>query len=169
MKIFILLFFIFIILIITSKIELCIDKLIVENRKIKFAIKLNFYILKNIKVFSKKIKKKDIIKIINLSEKKKFLKLEENITDYLDINIDKIDLKIKYGIKHIFINIYLYGLINAVVTTLIARYINEQTKRNINIETDFNNNFIYLNIKLKINIDILNSIINYLKKDSAIS
>ena len=159
MKIFILLFFIFI-SVITSKIELCIDKFLYQNRKIKFSIKIKIYILRKLKIFEKKIKKKHIMKIINISERKTIFKAEKKI---LDIEIEKIDLKIKYGIKHIFTNIYVYGLVNTIIPMLISKYTNKNTEKNIKIETDFYNNSLYLEMILKLKIDILNSVINYFK------
>ena len=158
MKIFILLFFILITLILTARIEISIKKLQIINKKIKFNIRFNIYALKKIKIFSKKVSKKDIIKIINYSEIKKHLKKEEKFLNYLDINLKKINLEINYGGNNVVANSYLFGIINSIIPTIISKYSNEKTEINYCINTEFKKNIIDLQLQSIIFIDIFNSL-----------
>lgn len=164
MKYIVLLFFILIILILTSYIEIDIKKLEIINKRIKFNISIKVYILKYIKIFTKKIRKKDIVKFINFSSTKNHIRKEKKIYRNLEIEVPKIELNIKYGIRHIFSNIYLYGIINSIVYTLIANTTKTNTKKNINIQTDFKENKLYLKIETIIRINTLKTCIKIIQK-----
>ena len=136
MKIFILLFFILITLILTARIEISIKKLQIINKKIKFNIRFN----------------------INYSEIKKHLKKEEKFLNYLDINLKKINLEINYGVNNVVANSYLFGIINSMIPTVISKYSNEKTEINYSINTEFKKNIIDLQLQSIIFIDIFNSL-----------
>lgn len=147
-----------------SQIEIAIKKIEVINKKIKFNIRINIYLLKKIKIFSKKISKKDIVKFINFSEEKEHFRKEKKLYYKLDIEVPQIELKIKYGITHIFINTYLYGILNGILYTILANYLTEKTDKKIEIQTNFKANEFYFKLKLLIRINILKSIISMLRE-----
>lgn len=92
MKIFIII--LFFILIILLSITLCIDieKLEIYNGKTIFRIKVKIYIFKYIKIFQKKIHVKDIIKMIENMSKKNLIKDEKIIRNikysFSDMNVN---------------------------------------------------------------------------------
>lgn len=150
----IILFFI-LILILTSSIEIDIQKLEIINNKIKFFIKFKIAILKNIVIFSKKIKKKDIIKFLDFSQKKNHLEQERKFINTLPIKLTELNLKLDYGIKAIFINTYGFAIINTIIPIFINKFSNNKTKVNYEIKSNFKQNYIYVNISSKFRIDII--------------
>ena len=158
-----LLFFILIILILSSTIQFDIKYFEIQNSKIKFNISLQLYILKHIKIFTKKITKKDILKFIDFSDNKRTIRKEKRLGNILDIKIPEINIYIDYGIRHIYTNVYAYGLLNAIIPMIISKYTNTNTKRNYCIKTDFKENKLKLKIKLKANVNIFISIMRLCK------
>lgn len=71
MKILIIMLFFISIVILLLNIKLNIKKIEILNRKIKFNIYLQIYLLNRLKLYEKKITKNDILKLIQLSQKKK--------------------------------------------------------------------------------------------------
>ncbi len=163
MEIFILLFFILlIILLVTSKIEIYINKLEYTHGKIKFFIKINVYTLNKIKILSKKINKKHVIKILEFIIRKKEKESENKNNKKSILKVKRMYIEINYGIKKIYPNIYIYSILNALVPMTLGKYQIRNAQYKIN--TNFNKN--ELNIKLKsiIEIDIFKFIINSLKE-----
>lgn len=152
MKYIVIILFFILILIITSRIELDVIKLEIINKKIKFLVKIKVYVFKYILIFSKKIKKKDIIKIIELSKNNEYVKKGEKIAKKLPIKLSNLNLELNYGIKNIYPNIYTYAILNAAIPMFINRYSNPKTKVRYNIKTDFKQN--YLNSKISGKLEI---------------
>lgn len=172
MKIILIILF-FILIIIFSRIEIDIRKLEIIKGKIKFLIKLKIYIFKNVLIYSKKIKKKDILKIINFSQIKEHFEKEKKYLHLLPITINTFNLKLEYGIKNVYINVYTYAFINAIVPMILYNYANKNTKIWYQINTDFKRNYLYMKIRTKAEISILmiikNSISNmYYKVKKAV-
>lgn len=71
MKIFIIILFLFLFFIIMFTASICIDveKLEIDDGKIKYKANIEVYILRVFKVFKKKIQKKDLLRIVNLIRK----------------------------------------------------------------------------------------------------
>lgn len=153
----IILFFIFII-IISMRIQMDIQRLEIINQKIKFKIKVKIYIFKRIKVFSKRITKKDIIKLVNFSAKKKDFKKEKKIIKRIYNELSEIEFNIDYGMKNISLNTYLYIILNTAIPMIINKYSTRKTIIKYNIKNNYKRNFFHLEYKSKINIDILKSI-----------
>ncbi len=147
-----------IVVFLTTTITIDIKKFEIFNCKIKYNIYIKFYILKKIKIYSIKVNKKHIEKIINnIFKKKKKIKINNKF-----FCIEKMFLKVEYGWKNIFHNIYFYSIINA----LIPIFLNKTENSNIlkyRIKTNFNQNFLKVQLKVKINIKILKLIINSVK------
>lgn len=158
MEIMLIILFFILILIITSRIEIDIQKLEVINKKIKFRIKVKVYTLKSILIFSKKIKKKDIIKLVDFSEKENHFEKERKIIRELPIAIDNFNLKLNYGIKSLYINVYAYAFINAIIPMFLYRYAHDKTKTNYTINTDFRRNYFYIKVSTRISISMLDAI-----------
>lgn len=152
----IILFLIFIISSITIQID--IKHLEIINKKIKFNIYIKLYLFKKIKIFSKKIKKKDILKLVELSSKNNDINKAKKIFKKINSELEEIGIDIQYGIKNIKINTCLYIIVNTVIPSLICKYANNKTKINYNVKNNYNANYFYCNYKSKINIDIIKSI-----------
>lgn len=152
----IILFLIFIISSITIQID--IKHLEIINKKIKFNIYIKLYLFKKIKIFSKKIKKKDILKLVELSSKNNDINKAKKIFKKINSELEEIGIDIQYGIKNIKINTCLYIIVNTVIPSLICKYSNNKTKINYNVKNNYNANYFYCNYKSKINIDIIKSI-----------
>lgn len=159
MKIIIIILFFILIAFLSAKVELCIEKLQIINNKIKIHIEANIYIFKYIKIYSRRIRKKDIIKLIDFSKKERNFRKEKKIIRKVNIEISKINLKLNYGIKHVYLNIYIYAFLNALIPMTINRYSDEKTKINYNINTDFKRNFLEMELKSKIEISVLKTLI----------
>lgn len=155
----IILFFILIILSMTVNID--IEKLSVNNRKISFEIKLKIYILKYIKIFQKKIHKKEIIKLIKKRTNKEIQAKEKRIKKIKNI-INELDINIEYGIRNVLINSYLYGVINAIIPMLNHK--NNIKNMKYKIKTNFKENYIKIEMKGKIKIRIFENIINIIER-----
>ena len=133
----------FIIILTTLKVKIDIEKLEIDKSKIKYRAKIKIYILKYIKIFQKRIKKKDLSKIFFLFKKKgKRIK-----NSYFKMRIAKLDLKISYGMSNVFANIYIYAILNALVPMIISANGVDSNNRNYNINTDFKNNYFYVYLK----------------------
>lgn len=161
MKIFIII--LFFILIILLSITLCIDieKLEIYNGKTIFRIKVKIYIFKYIKVFQKKIHKKDIIKLMDNITKKKIIK-DEKIIKNIKYSFKDLKINIEYGIKNTLINAYAYGIINMIIPMFLEK---QETKNmEYNITTNFRKNFISIKIRGKIQIQVLENVIKKFKQ-----
>lgn len=152
----IILFLIFIISSITIQID--IKHLEIINKKIKFNIYIKLYLFKKIKIFSKKIKKKDILKLVELSSKNNDINKAKKIFKKINSELEEVRIDIQYGIKNIKINTCLYIIVNTVIPSFICKYSNNKTKINYNVKNNYNVNYFYCNYKSKINIDIIKSI-----------
>lgn len=156
MKIFIII--LFFILIILLSITLCIDieKLEIYNGKTVFRIKLKIYIFKYIKIFQKKIHKKDIIKIIENISKKNLIK-DEKIIKRIKYSFNDMNVNIEYGIRSVLLNAYTYGIINMIIPIFLA----QKDTKNIeyNITTNFRKNFISVQAKGKIKVEVFENMI----------
>lgn len=161
MKIFIII--LFFILIILLSITLCIDieKLEIYNGKTVFRIKLKIYFFKYIKIFQKKIHVKDIIKMIENRSKKNLIN-DEKIIKSIKYSFNDMNINIEYGIRNVLLNTYTYGIINMIIPMLIA----QKDTKNIeyNITTNFRRNFISIHVKGKIKVEVLENMIRLFKK-----
>ena len=137
MEITLIILFFILILICTSKIEIHIENLETVKSKIKFLIKIKFYIFKHILIFSKKIKKKDILKFIDFSDEKHIIIKESKIIKKVPMELISLDLNLSYGLKRIYTNVYIYAILNALIPTLLYKYSKPYTQVNYNIKTDF--------------------------------
>lgn len=156
MKYIVIILFFILILIITSRVEIDVKKLEIINNKVRFSIKTKIYIFKYILLFSKKIKKKDIIKSIKFFEVKDHVQKGKKIIRKLPIKLSEISLELDYGIKYLYPNIYSYAILNAAIPILINRYSNSKTKVRYNISTDFKRNYLHSNISGKLEIKLFN-------------
>lgn len=154
MKYIIIILFFILILIATSRVEISIKKLEIINNKIKFSIKTKIYIFKYILLFSKKIKKKDILKTIKFFEIKDHAQKGKKVIKKLPIKLSELNLELNYGIKYLYPNIYTYALLNAAIPILINRYSNSKTKVKYNIKTDFKRNYLHSKISGKLEIKL---------------
>lgn len=160
MKIFIII--LFFILIILLSITVCIDieKLEIYNGKTVFKIKLKIYIFKYIKIFQKKIHKKDIIKMIENMSKENIIK-DEKIIRKIKYTFSDMNINVEYGIRNVLLNTYTYGIINMIIPIFLA----QKGTNNIeyNITTNFRKKFISIQAKGKIQVQILENIIKLFK------
>lgn len=159
MKVLIIILF-FILIILSMTINIDIEKLYVNNRKISFEIKLKIYILKYIKIFQKKIYKKEIIKLIKKRTNKE-IKAKEKTIKKIKYTINDLEISIEYGIRNVLINSYLYGVINASIPML--KHKNNITNMKYKIKTNFKENNIKIEIKGKIKIRLFENIINIIE------
>lgn len=159
MKIIIIILFFILIAFLSAKFEICIEKLQFVNNKIKFHIEANIYIFKYLKIYSRRIRKRDIIKLIDFSKKERNFRKEKKIIRKVNIEISKINLKINYGIRHVYLNIYTYAFLNALVPMTINRYLSEKANVDYNINTDFKRNFLEIELISKIEISVFKTLI----------
>lgn len=161
MKIFIII--LFFILIILLSITVCIDieKLEIYNGKTVFKIKLKIYIFKYIKIFQKKIHKKDIIKMIENMSKENIIK-DEKIIRKIKYTFSDMNINVEYGIKNVLLNTYTYGIINMIIPIFLA----QKGTNNIeyNITTNFRKKFISIQARGKIKVEVLENMIRLFKK-----
>ncbi len=155
----IILFFIFINFLLLN-IKLDIRKIEIFNKKIKINIYLQFFLLNKIKIFEKKITKKDIVKLIKMTEIKKIRKREKSIIENLYIQIEKCNIQILYNFKNPIYSAYIYGLLQAVLNIIIT-YANAKT-RDITIKTYYKGT-LYLYFNIKINISVIKTIEKIIK------
>ena len=162
MKIFIII--LFFILIILLSITVCIDieKLEIYNGKTVFKIKLKIYIFKYIKIFQKKIHKKDIIKMIENMSKENIIK-DEKIIRKIKYTFSDMNINVEYGIRNVLLNTYTYGIINMIIPIFLA----QKGTNNIeyNITTNFRKKFISIQARGKIQVQILENIIKLFKQN----
>ena len=162
MKIFIII--LFFILIILLSITVCIDieKLEIYNGKTVFKIKLKKYIFKYIKIFQKKIHKKDIIKMIENMSKENIIK-DEKIIRKIKYTFSDMNINVEYGIRNVLLNTYTYGIINMIIPIFLA----QKGTNNIeyNITTNFRKKFISIQARGKIQVQILENIIKLFKQN----
>ena len=162
MKIFIII--LFFILIILLSITVCIDieKLEIYNGKTVFKIKLKIYIFKCIKIFQKKIHKKDIIKMIENMSKENIIK-DEKIIRKIKYTFSDMNINVEYGIRNVLLNTYTYGIINMIIPIFLA----QKGTNNIeyNITTNFRKKFIRIQARGKIQVQILENIIKLFKQN----
>lgn len=69
MKIFIIILFLFCIIILTISVCIDVKKLDIDGSKIKYKANIEVYILRIVKVYKKRIRKKDLLRIVNLIRK----------------------------------------------------------------------------------------------------
>lgn len=162
MKIFIIILFLN--LIILLSITLCIDieKLEIYNGKTIFRIKVKIYIFKYIKIFQKKIHKKDIIKMLKNMSKENLTK-DEKIIKSIKYSFNDMNINIEYGIRNVLLNTYAYGIINMIIPMWIAQKGIKDIE--YNITTNFRKNFISIRAKGKIQVQILENIIKLFKQN----
>ena len=154
MRIIIIILF-FIILFLTMIIKIDIEKIEVLNQKVFFRAKLKVYIFKYIKIFQKTIKKEELYKFFFFSEKHKLKKIYPKVETF--------NLDLDYGIKNIFLNVYIYGIINMIIPCLIAKFDINSKNREYNIKSNFKTNYIKIKFKSRVEISILNNIIKNVK------
>lgn len=159
MKIFIIVLFFILILFLSITVSIDIEKLEVYNKAITFRMKLKIYIFKYIKVFQKKIHKKDITKLVEGISKKNIIQ-DERIIKNVKYTFSDMHVTIEYGIRNVLINTYTYGIINMIIPMLI-------TTKDIkyNITTNFQTNFISIQAKGKIRVGVLENAINFFKQN----
>lgn len=151
MKILIIILFLIFTFVLLLDIKIEIRKIEIVNKKIKFNIYLQIYLLSKIKLYEKRVTKKEILKLIQLSEKRKIIKNEKKLIKNLSIEIEKIDIQILYNLKNPIHMAYIYGVLQAIINILIAS-INPKSK-NIIIKTQYKGNlYVYISTKTKVNI-----------------
>lgn len=162
MKIFIIILFLN--LIILLSITLCIDieKLEIYNGKTIFRIKVKIYIFKYIKIFQKKINVKDIIKMLKNMSKENLTK-DEKIIKSIKYSFNDMNINIEYGIRNVLLNTYAYGIINMIIPMWIAQKGIKDIE--YNITTNFRKNFISIQVRGKIQVQILENIIKLFKQN----
>lgn len=168
MEIMLIILFFILILVCTSRAEIRIEKLEIIKSKVKFLIKVKFYIFKYILIFSKKIKKKDILKLIDISSNKENIEKGTAIAKRLPMELMSFNLDLSYGWKHICTNVYTYAILNAVIPMLLYKYSTPRTKTNYNIRTDFKTTYLYLKLSAKIRIKTIKIIRHTLKSKKKI-
>lgn len=165
MKIFIIILFFILMFVLLLDIKLDIRKIEIFNKKIKFNIYIQVYLLRKIQLYEKKITKKDILKLIQLSKKRKVFKDEKKIVKSMSIEIEKIDIQLFYNLKNPVHMAYIYGFLQATLNILVTAI--KSKYRNIIIKNSYKGNFyIYVNSKIKISIikTIIKIIKNKIKK-----
>ena len=162
MRIIIIILF-FIILFLTMIIKIDIEKIEVLNQKVFFRAKLKVYIFKYIKIFQKTIKKEELYKFFFFSEKHKLIKKERKFLKKIYPKVETFNLDLDYGIKNIFLNVYIYGIINMIIPCLIAKFDINSKNIEYNIKSNFKTNYIKIKFKSRVEISILNNIIKNVK------
>ncbi len=162
MKIFIIILFLNLIILLSITVCIDIEKLEIYNGKTVFKIKLKIYIFKYIKIFQKKIHKKDIIKMIENMSKKNIIK-DEKIIRKIKYTFSDMNINVEYGIRNVLLNTYAYGIINMIIPIFLA----QKGTNNIeyNITTNFRKKFISIQAKGKIQVQILENIIKLFKQN----
>lgn len=162
MKIFIIILFFILIILLSTTVCIDIEKLEIYNGKTVFKIKLKIYIFKYIKIFQKKIHKKDIIKMIENMSKKNIIK-DEKIIRKIKYTFSDMNINVEYGIRNVLLNTYTYGIINMIIPIFLA----QKGTNNIeyNITTNFRKKFISIQARGKIQVQILENIIKLFKQN----
>lgn len=160
MKIFIIILFFIIFFLLTITLQLDIRKIAIYNKKIKFNIYIKIYLLKKILIYKSKIRKKDILKLIQISKKRKIIKEEKRIFKSLSLDIKNINIEIGYNIKNQIYMAYIYGILQAI--TNIGICFAKPNKREIIIKNQ-SKDYTYLCISTKININIIKTILRSIK------
>lgn len=160
MKIFIIILFFIIFFLLTITLQLDIRKIAIYNKKIKFNIYIKIYLLKKNLIYKRKIKKKDILKLIQISKKRKIIKEEKRIFKSLSLDIKNINIEIGYNIKNQIYMAYIYGILQAI--TNIGICFAKPNKREIIIKNQ-SKDYTYLCISTKININIIKTILRSIK------
>ncbi len=138
------------ILFLTIKIN--IKKLEIKDNKIKLITYIELYLFGTIKLFKKKIKKKDLIKLLRVSEEKRIKKKERKILTKINPKIEKLNIKINYGLRNYIYNAYVYALLQTILNIVLSK-INAKENRLI-IENQYNKKM-YILIEAKIKISII--------------
>lgn len=162
MKIFIIILFFIICFLLATTIQLDIKKIVIFSKKIKFKIYIKIYLFNKIPLYKRKIRKEDILKLIQLSKKRKIEIEEKRIFKYLSLEIEKIRIKIEYNIKNQIYMAYIYGFLQAI--TNIGVSIASPNQREIIIKNQSRSKT-YLDISTKINIKLIKSIKNLIKEN----
>lgn len=162
MKIFIIILFFILIILLSTTVCIDIEKLEIYNGKTVFKIKLKIYIFKYIKIFQKKIHKKDIIKMIENMSKENIIK-GEKIIRKIKYTFSDMNINVEYGIRNVLLNTYTYGIINMIIPIFLA----QKGTNNIeyNITTNFRKKFISIQARGKIQVQILENIIKLFKQN----
>lgn len=168
MEVMLIILFFILILVCTSRVEIHIENLEIVKSKVKFLIKVKFYIFKYILIFSKKIKKKDILKFIDFSSNKENIAKGTAIAKKVPMDLIEFNLDLNYGWKHIYTNVYLYAVLNALIPAFLYKYSTPHTKINYNITTDFKRIYMYIKLSGKIRIKATKIIRNTLKSKNKI-
>ena len=145
---------VFILIIVNTSIQLDLENVQIINSKVRYKARIKLLVFRVIPIIQIKIKKKMLKKLVKIIDNKKIIK--SKTVKKIKPKIKKIDLEIDYGLKNIFLNVYLYGLANAVIATMIAN--TNITDKKYTISTNFNKNYFKASLKLKMEI-ILREII----------
>lgn len=156
---------IFIIILLFSTIQINIDNIKfttykVNNRHLQenYKIEIKLYILKIIRVLKIKITKQKLEKLKLESKLKKIetnllnknIKFDVNILEVLkqlDINIEKLNLKIEFGTENAAFTSIIYGIISSVIPIILKNKINDLEEQKLNIVPIYTNENL-LNIEL---------------------
>jgi len=160
MKIFIIILFFIIFFLLSTTIQLDIKKIAIFNKKIKFNIYIKIYICNKILLYKRKVRKKDILKLIQISKKRKILKEEKIIFKSLSLDIKNINIEIGYNVKNQIYMAYIYGILQGI--TNIGVSFAKTNKREIIIKNK-SKDYTYLYISTKININIIKTILRSIK------
>ena len=158
MKIFIIILFFIIFFLLTITLQLDIRKIAIYNKKIKFNIYIKIYLLKKILIY--KIRKNDVLKLIQLSKKRKIIKEEKRIFKELSLEVKNINIQVGYSLKNQIYMAYIYGILQAI--TNIGVNFAKPNKREIIIKNQ-SKDYTYLCISTKININIIKTILRSIK------
>lgn len=151
MKIFIIILFLIFILMLSITIKVEIRKIEIINRKIKLNIYIKLYILNTIKVFQKRITKRELKRIINMSKRQKAFEDGKKIIKNIDIEFESINFKMIYPAKNPILGAYIYAALQGISNIGVA--ITKTKKKEIEIKNiNKGKLYIYFSTYIKINI-----------------
>jgi len=149
MKNLIIILLLFFCIILFTTIKINVRKLEIKNKKIKLILYLEIYLLGKIKIYQKKIKKRELLKFLKISEEKNIQKKERKIL--VKPKIEKINIKISYGTENYIFNAYIYALLQTILNMGLSQ-MNAKENRMI-LESQYNKKLhIIIEVKFKINI-----------------
>lgn len=160
MKMFIIILFLIFILFISITIKIEIRKIEIINRKIKFNIKIKLYILNIIKIFQKRITKRNLKRIINMSKKQTIFKDEKKILRSIEIEFENVNLQIIYPMKNPILASYIYAILQGISNIGVA--LSKIKKKEIEIK-NINKGTLYIYFNTCININIAKTILKIIR------
>lgn len=160
MKIFIIILFLIFILLLSITIKIEIRKIEIINRKIKLNIYIKLYILNTIKIFQKRITKRELKRIINMSKKQKVFKDGKKIFKNIEIEFENINLKIIYPVKNPILGAYIYAVLQGISN--IGAAIAQTKKKEIEIK-NINKGKVYIYFSTYIKINIAKTILKIIR------